>query len=218
MPFTKKFKIVLTLTCIFLCCVFILLSSLVATNSTKTEDVFITQQVQSISNSPLTLVMKGISFFGYPIPAIASIAIVCLLLLLTKNYEEAFCASWVLPFDIVTSYIKTLIDRPRPGADIAIIQTIMKDYSFPSNHVVHYVLLFGLICYFAHTNRLHVSFIVRKVIYFLPAFLVATVGISRIYLGAHWFTDILAAYCLGCAFLSILLLLYNFLEYKNNST
>ena len=78
--------------------------------------------------------------------------------------------------------------------------------SFPSGHVLIYAGVYGFLAFLletlvrpAHLRRIATSFLVG---------LVAMVGPSRIYLGHHWFTDVVASYLVGTSYLLGLTAIY----------
>jgi undecaprenyl-diphosphatase len=77
----------------------------------------------------------------------------------------------------------------------------MGGYSFPSGHVVTYVAFFG---FAAHLAGIDVHSPTLSWLIILPcAGMIALVGPSRIYLGAHWASDVLGAYLLGGLWLGL---------------
>jgi hypothetical protein len=109
--------------------------------------------------------------------------------------------------DLMALAVKTLVQRPRPSANLVEVYEQLQGYSFPSGHVVHYVVFFGVITYLAcialrsvrSTDKiLRVAFIVIVVV---SSMLVMLIGLSRVYLGAHWLTDVVGGYLLGGAWL-----------------
>jgi undecaprenyl-diphosphatase len=82
---------------------------------------------------------------------------------------------------------KWAIDRPRPNLDA---------WGFPSAHVLTVVVLFGLLAYVAGTSRAR-----RNLGVVLWAAIVATVALSRMYLDAHWLSDVLGGLTIGIAYL-----------------
>jgi undecaprenyl-diphosphatase len=103
--------------------------------------------------------------------------------------------------------IKILINRSRPSHDLVRVIVDVQHQSFPSGHVSFYILFFGFIAFlFYHKKWLAPRF--RYTIITCCVGLILTVPISRIYLGAHWFTDVLGGFLLGNICLGCLLLLY----------
>jgi membrane-associated phospholipid phosphatase len=68
-------------------------------------------------------------------------------------------------------------------------------YSFPSGHVMFYTGFFGFIWFLAFT-LLKISW-KRTLLLVIFGSLVLTIGVSRIYLGEHWASDVVGAYLLG---------------------
>ncbi len=114
---------------------------------------------------------------------------------------------------IISKILKILVARPRPDPSlIHQIDHFIKADSFPSGHVLGAVSLYGFLLFIAYTQlkkgvfrNISISFC------FLAIFLM---GLSRIYLGAHWFSDVLGAYLLGFVWLSFMILIYQRLNPK----
>ena len=75
------------------------------------------------------------------------------------------------------------------------------DGSFPSGHAFFAMTLFGLLAYFAFT-RMPRRFL-RMLTFLSLLALILLIGASRVYLGAHWPSDVLAGYLFGAVFLWI---------------
>lgn len=99
---------------------------------------------------------------------------------------------------VVVHTIKLWIARPRPS-DIPYTGVDM--FSFPSSHVAHSALIYGAIA-----GLTFVTFrgLMRWGLTGSFLLLVAMIGVSRMYLGAHWFSDVLAGYALAALFLVML--------------
>jgi undecaprenyl-diphosphatase len=103
-----------------------------------------------------------------------------------------------------------LVARPRPSPDL--IEVLIRDQalhgfpSFPSGHAVYYTTFFGFLWFLTFTKvkarRL------RWPILIVFGGLMPLVGIARIYLGAHWVTDVVGGYLLGGAVLAAGIVLY----------
>jgi undecaprenyl-diphosphatase len=80
-------------------------------------------------------------------------------------------------------------------------------FGFPSGHVVHYVVFFGFILTVMIVNK-KIPLFWRIFIGIFCTFLIFTISISRIYLGAHWATDVMGGYLYGFVYLGIILKFY----------
>ena len=91
--------------------------------------------------------------------------------------------------------LKVLVDRPRPPNPAVSTQL----GSFPSGHVIHAVVIFGLVplLLWMVTDRslfLNLGFVVFLIV-------VISVAVSRIRLGAHWPSDVVASFFIGVSLL-----------------
>ncbi|WP_345208327.1 phosphatase PAP2 family protein [Chryseobacterium ginsengisoli] len=81
--------------------------------------------------------------------------------------------------------------------------TLLEDtkyQSFPSGHVLFYTVFFGsLILMAINTTKLNLKIKITLIITCLAMIFLGAV--SRVYLGAHWFTDVLGGFILGCILL-----------------
>jgi undecaprenyl-diphosphatase len=80
------------------------------------------------------------------------------------------------------------------------VLTYPGDYSFPSGHTVHYVVFLGFLWFL--TLVLVRPRLLRWTLLAVNGALVLLVGLSRVYLGAHWASDVLGGYLLGGALLA----------------
>jgi undecaprenyl-diphosphatase len=98
----------------------------------------------------------------------------------------------VLATQALVGLAKPLIERPRPEAEAAMVEP--SGFSFPSAHSASAVALYVMLALIAASifdRRL------RTAAYLGAGALVALVGLSRIYLGAHYPTDVLAGWLTG---------------------
>jgi undecaprenyl-diphosphatase len=109
---------------------------------------------------------------------------------------------------IIATLIKSFMRRPRPvaGRDIRVVAAPLGGTSFPSGHVLTYVGIYGWMVLMAH--RLIRPGLVRRLVVGALTTLIAAIGPSRILLGHHWPTDVLASYLLGSGYLGILYAIY----------
>jgi membrane protein DedA with SNARE-associated domain/membrane-associated phospholipid phosphatase len=104
----------------------------------------------------------------------------------------AFAGAWLL-----SNLVKVLVHRPRPPAAQAIGH--WTGYAFPSGHVTHATAVYGMLAALLAAATSRWSW---KVAAWTGVMLVvAAVAFSRLYLGAHWLTDVLGGMALGAAWL-----------------
>jgi len=170
-------------------------------------DLHMTEEIQEQRAWDITLPMKFISVFGDAAVAPLSIIIASLFFFLTYRRREAYFTLAVILPDLFNMLIKILIHRPRPTLEEAKVFLSFNQSSFPSGHVVHYVVFFGFLLTVTIVDK-NISPFWKVFIGILAAFLILTVSISRIYLGAHWATDVIGGYLFGFVYLGIMLNFY----------
>jgi membrane-associated phospholipid phosphatase len=141
----------------------------------------------------LSVVMFGLTQLGEQIAVFAIGGLATLIFLFRKRYW-ALVAFWLAMAGVGLSvrFAKTFISRARP-ADVAYYQ--VEHYSFPSGHATTAMALFGLLAYFIYRHNSKNPY--RKFILWAAAILILLVGFSRIYLGVHFLSDVLAGFILG---------------------
>jgi membrane-associated phospholipid phosphatase len=107
---------------------------------------------------------------------------------------------------LVGDALKLLVVRARPSAELVWVYDLSEGYSFPSTTALLSVVLLGMICYLAGRERPWRPFVVVVLCVWL--LLVLASGISRIYVGEHWATDVLGGWLFGGAWLLILIAIH----------
>jgi len=175
---------------------FAVLTFLVVTVPSFSIDLKIAIGLQSINSPVFSGLMTFISWVGFsPQSFIASAIIVAALFVLGYRWESAASLVIAVIVPLLNLLIKTLVHRTRPGADLIHVVSALNDYSFPSGHVMFYTGFLGFICFLIFT-LLKPSWI-RTLLLVIFGSHVVLIGISRIYLGQHWASDVLGAYLLG---------------------
>lgn len=95
--------------------------------------------------------------------------------------------------------MKHIFLRARPDAALHLVK--QGGFSFPSGHSVTSVIFYGVLIYLL--NRHCKNDKLRKVLTVICGFLALAIGPSRIYVGVHWPTDVLAGWCIGGAVLMV---------------
>jgi undecaprenyl-diphosphatase len=136
-------------------------------------------------------------------PVIAMLAGLVLLWLILGNRDFS---ALLVPIglgggDLLVFLLKALFDRPRPVPFLPGLQTTFA--SLPSGHAFTALVLCGLVVYFVLD---HVRNWQSRLALLLSASLLASlVGFSRIYLGVHWLSDVLAGFALAAVWLTFLI-------------
>jgi len=102
---------------------------------------------------------------------------------------------------VLNQLLKELFTRPRPYFEHPLL--LEASYSFPSSHATMSLICYGMLAYFAvlalRTWR------ARTAVVFGATLLVLLIGFSRMYLGVHYFSDVVAGYASGGIWLSALI-------------
>ena len=169
-------------------------------NRSHAFDVKVTRSLQRVDDPLFDRLMHVVSWPGFP-PQSRVIPVVLSLFWLALGFpiEAAFqLLAWGT--GAISATIKHAMQRPRPTPELVrVIAAPLGGTSFPSGHVLIYAGVYGFLAFLletlvrpAHLRRVATSFLVG---------LVALVGPSRIYLGHHWSTDVVASYLVGTSYL-----------------
>jgi undecaprenyl-diphosphatase len=134
------------------------------------------------------------SLGSFPILTLIVVAVFLELMLSGKRRTALFLVGTVIGGTIVSNVLKALFDRPRPElADTARVFTA----SFPSGHsvtsAVVYLTIGVLLAGATEQRRLRVFYVTAAIL------LTLIVGITRLYLGVHYPTDVVAGWAVGTA-------------------
>ena len=187
--------------------VFLLLAVLAHTVAYFAFDVTITREVQEINAGWFDGLMRALSWIGFA-PQVYVISFVILLFLYASGlkWETVIALASVVSISVLGLIIKLVVDRPRPSADLVNVISQLRDYSFPSGHVLYFTSFFGFLVFLAYTLLKHSWW--RTLLLVILGGMVAFIGLSRIYEGQHWASDVLAAYLLGSVWLTLSVYVY----------
>ncbi|MDD3999188.1 MAG: phosphatase PAP2 family protein, partial [Candidatus Shapirobacteria bacterium] len=131
---------------------------------------------------------------------------VLLIIAQKRRYLMAMILSNVSAMFLVT-LVKTIIGRARPPVENALI--LEHGFAFPSGHSYFAVAFYGLLTYF-WVRHFYQKW-ARIGVFILGSVYILLLGLSRIYLGVHWTTDVLGALSLGAAVLAVIVA---YIEYQ----
>ena len=192
---------------IFLTVLFFLLTVFVLVLPKSFIDLEFSEEVQEHPSPWLDALMKGVSWFGNQVVAISLTLGVALIFLLFKYKREALFVALTLLASVANFGLKVLVNRPRPTDDLVNVLVKAQHQSFPSGHTVFYVTFFGFLVYLMYRLR-NIDNSLRVTVGVVSLLLIAAVPFSRVYLGAHWFTDVLAGFVFGLLCLAMLVYFY----------
>jgi undecaprenyl-diphosphatase len=179
-------------------------------------DLRATLALQSVGAPGFPSLMRAASVFGDGANGWLLTALAMLLFFLRGRRTEMFALLFsVGGGELVNRLVKLAVGRPRPVAELVRVSGRWGRESFPSGHVTFYVCYFGFL-FFAAFALLPRGSNVRRAALALTALPVLFIGLSRMYLGAHWASDVLGAYLLSGAWLALSLHLYR--RWKARST
>ena len=142
----------------------------------------------------MTPVAKTITWFG---SATCLILLCFLILVFNKNkkiniaiiFNSGICT-------ILNLMLKNILQRPRP-TEYRIIDE--RGYSFPSGHSMISMAFYGLLIYLIYKNIKNKS--LKWILIILLSILILFIGISRIYLGVHYVSDVLGGFLVSISYL-----------------
>lgn len=159
-----------------------------------TLDQWARQMVPTLASPGLTAAMRAASLYGGPsilVPAGIAVALAFLLhgwrrgaLLVIVTMAGAGVLNWLLKLSFARARPEAFFDYPLPGS-----------HSFPSGHALYAASVFGGLAALL-TARLRQRSL-RIAVWSGAAVLVLLVGVSRVYLGVHYPSDVVAGYAVG---------------------
>jgi undecaprenyl-diphosphatase len=140
-------------------------------------------------------------------PQVDVLAAVTIGLLFSAGLKwEAVVAVFAACGIAVGALVKLVVFRPRPSADLVKVFSQLPSSGFPSGHVLEFTAFCGFLTFLAYT-LLKPSWGRTAALVFL-GLLILLMGLSRIYQGQHWFSDVMGAYLLGSLWLVLTIRLY----------
>jgi undecaprenyl-diphosphatase len=172
-------------------------------------DTTIIAFIQSWISPDLTAIMKGITFFGSKQWITISIFVVSLWLWLKKERLYAWFFALMVSLGSGFNYLlKQIFERKRPDIQPLIHE---KGFSFPSGHSMASFLLYGGVAYLLFTLLDHKA--ARLMGTAAACLFILMIGISRIYLGVHYPSDVIGGYAAAAIWLIFCLFIFHFVEY-----
>jgi membrane-associated phospholipid phosphatase len=191
----------------FLSIGFILLTIFVSLFPPTWVDIDVSAEVQEHHNVLLDKSMIFVSWFGYTRVSIIMVLLTAAAFYIFKYKREALYTLFSLISGLISTLLKVIVNRPRPTENLVRIIDKAKYQSFPSGHALFYTVFFGFML-FLMLQLKTINHYVRILVGSFSFLMIFLVPFSRMYLGAHWFTDVTAGLFLGILCLYLLCVLY----------
>jgi undecaprenyl-diphosphatase len=170
-------------------------------------DLRITRFVQRFDGPGFHWLMVAVSWPGYfGRQWIVALCVGALLLRFRLRIEAASLLIGLGSISLLTSAMKFIIGRQRPAQDLVEVYAPSDTRSFPSGHVTSYTAFYGFLFYLVYTFMRPST--LRLALLIVLGAMICLVGLSRVYLGAHWASDVLGSYCFGFFWLALMIYLY----------
>lgn len=189
----NKSSMILLIVCLLIFCV---IAFLVVTENIAWLDNSVYSLVSKMICEPVTKVFKTITLFC---ETEVILIILALLILFIKNKKVASLIAVNAGLCVLLNQVvKKIFLRARPVGTALIKQG---GYSFPSGHSMMALAFYGLFIYLVYKSNMAKN---KKIILIsLLSLLIFLVGLSRIYLGVHFASDVIAGFALSLAYLII---------------
>lgn len=189
----KSHKILLSILIIS----FIILLVLVKLEKTMNIDTNIYNFIIKIKSDDLTNIVKAITNLGDTF-IIVTIVILSFLLFKNKIYPKLITAN-ILGVVLVNQSLKYLVMRPRPDELWHLVEET--GFSFPSGHSMAAFGFYGYFIYLISISKLNKK--LKVLLITLLSILIILIGLSRVYLGVHYLSDIVAGFIMSFIYLII---------------
>ncbi|UVI29509.1 phosphatase PAP2 family protein [Paenibacillus spongiae] len=181
------------------------LAMLVTRDKLMSFDLAIIRTVQGWENPALTRVMKAVTKLGSSsvvIPLVLLTAVV-LFVVLKHRKELVLLIGAMVGSALLNELLKLLYHRARPDIHRIIEET---GYSFPSGHSMAAFTFYGILTYLLWRHMPSRGWRVGLVI--IAACFILTIGLSRVYLGVHYPSDLLGGYWASACWIAVCVKLF----------
>ncbi|MEX2281638.1 MAG: phosphatase PAP2 family protein [Gemmatimonadota bacterium] len=174
-------------------------ASLVTGGFTQAFDERVLQWLEGRRSPVMDRVMVEISALGTGATLLVLVLVASVFLWLTKHHWSVYILLMgVFGGQLMNRLLKTSFERPRPSIVDAVAD--VSSLSFPSGHAMTSMITYGSVAYLV--ARLEPTRRLRLTTWSLCAVMIILIGISRMYLGVHYPSDIIAGYLGGIAWLA----------------
>jgi undecaprenyl-diphosphatase len=177
---------------------FVALAAVVETGFTESVDEHVVRWFAQQRRPWLDEVMLEITTLGNSLVLAMLVAIVSMFLWLTHHRWSVYLlVVGLLGGQVVNNILKLAFGRERPGV-VEWVDTVSSK-SFPSGHAMSAIIAYGSVAYLV--GRLSPTAALRRTTWGVAVLIIAAIGVSRMYLGVHYPSDVAAGFVAGVAWL-----------------
>ena len=177
-------------------------------------DVLVIGLLENAASGPLDTIMFVFTEMGsvWFLTTMSVIVVAVLALKMKDKWGVLFFVIAVGGGALLTTLLKNIFDRERPAVKAEIDAV---GYSFPSGHSMGSLIFYGFVIFLVIRTRQKPW--IQGVSVIILATLIVLIGISRIYLGAHFPSDVLAGYIAGTIWLVLSVIALEWIQWHSRS-
>jgi undecaprenyl-diphosphatase len=175
---------------------FVALASYVRSGSSQAFDESVIRWLAAHHTRGLDIAMLEITALGTGIVVMMVVAVAALFLVLTEHkYSAVLLLASTFGGLVLNAVLKLGFNRPRPSILVPVVHAVSS--SFPSGHAMSAAIVYTTVAYLA--ARLHKRRWARWLLMTAAFIVIALISLSRMYLGVHYPSDVLAGIVVGLA-------------------
>jgi undecaprenyl-diphosphatase len=183
------------------------LGVLARSNPILPGDLAITRALQGVRAPWFHGVLHPFNLLGFP-PLVGIVygAIAVVVYLWGDHRAGVSCAFAGMGGATLNLISKSLVNRPRPPAELVHVEHVIRGSAFPAGHVLNFTAFAGLLAYLVWVRVS--SAWPRRLLLTMLVSMIVLMGLARIDSGEHWASDVLGGYLLGGLWLAVTIRLY----------
>jgi len=175
--------------------IFLLIGINILNDSTLVIDTVMYEWISKyIIGENMTFFMKFITWFGSTI-GIIIVGLISLFIIRDRKINISLTICLVLGTTI-NNIVKIIFSRPRPNINPLVLENT---YSFPSGHSMMSMILYGYLIYLVYNYVKNKN--IKWLLITLLSILILSIGFTRVYLGVHYFSDVIGGFIFGIVYL-----------------
>jgi membrane-associated phospholipid phosphatase len=175
-------------------------------------DPELTKDLVAIRTGPLTALARALTFIGdVPVLIVLVLIAAALAYRLTRDWRAPALLLFAMAGSAaLTVGLKAAVERQRPGISY-VLGAVDTGFAFPSGHTLNSTVFFGTVAGLLWTGRRPAA--TRGLVVTAAVVMSIGIGLSRVYLGYHWATDVLGGWIIAVTWLAIVAGLARFMRW-----